>query len=365
MRSIPIHLVTGFLGSGKTTLINALLTEPALAGTAVLVNELGAIAIDHDLVESVEPGQVVTTTGCLCCTASSDVVVALADLAARRASGRAPSFERVVVETTGLADPAPVVASLLAPVRSGAGEPAFHLASVVTLYDTMHGAATLDQHFEAVKQLALADTVVLSKTDLALDPASRADIVGDREAILALNPGALILDGRGDRGRLVGLLRSDRAYDLGDRGAEALGWLQAEAVMARSHGSPARADGGEGSAGRRHLSAVAAHAIELDQPIDPRGFYFFLEALRLSAGAKMLRCKGLFCLADDPERPLVVHGVQHAIMPVARLERWPSGDRRTRFVMIGSDLKPEIIKRMLTGLRPRPLAPAADRTGAS
>lgn len=355
MSPIPVHLLTCFLGSGKTTLLNAILREPALGDTAVLVNEMGEVAIDHDLIAAVEDGMVFTTTGCLCCTAQSDVLEGLAELLTRGALGRVRPFARVIVETTGLADPAPVVASLTAglearwPITPEQPEPPVRLASVTSLYDVVMGEAALDEHFEALKQVALADRLVLTKTDLAKDPASRADIECARARLLAINPGAAILDRHADWPAIVSGFRSASAYDLSDRSADALAWLQAEAVAAHRHATAAP----DGTLPDRHGDGIAAHVLTVDEPLDPRGFYLFLEMLRLSAGAKILRMKGLFALADDPERPLVVHGVQHMIHPVAKLDRWPSEDRRTRLVLIGRDLKAHAIARMLSTLKPR------------
>jgi G3E family GTPase len=184
---ISVHILTGFLGAGKTSLLNALVRAPELARSAVLINEFGEVAIDHDLIAEVEEGAIVTTTGCLCCTAESDVTAALATLDARfvaggggkthtlSAAGGGGGFNRVIVETTGLADPAPVVNALLT-MKPEPARPRYQLASVITLFDIVNGDATLDEHLEAVKQVALADIVMLTKTDLARDPATRRDI---------------------------------------------------------------------------------------------------------------------------------------------------------------------------------------------
>lgn len=355
MSPIPVHLVTGFLGSGKTTLLNAILRSPALGDTAVLVNEMGEVAIDHDLIAAVDDDMVVTTTGCLCCTAQSDVLEGLAELLSRAAAQSIRPFARVIIETTGLADPAPVVASLTAglearwPITPDSPAPPYRLASVTTLYDVITGEAALDEHFEALKQVALADRLVLTKTDLAQDPASRAEIERARARLLAINPGVAILDRHAGWPAIVAGFRATSAYDLSDRSADVLAWLQAEAVAAHRHATSAS----DGTMPDRHGDGIAAHVLTVDEPLDPRGFYLFLEMLRLSAGLKILRMKGLFALADDPGRPLVVHGVQHMIHPVAKLDRWPSEDRRTRLVLIGRDLKAHAIERMLATLKPR------------
>jgi G3E family GTPase len=336
----PVHIITGFLGAGKTSLVNDLVRAPELAGSAVLINEFGEISIDHDLVAEVEADAVVTTTGCLCCTAESDVVSALATLEAR---GR--TFDRVLVETTGLADPAPVVNSLLS-MPSEPGRPDYRLASVVTLFDIIHGDLALDEHLEAVKQVALADVVVLTKTDLAEDPATRRDIRVSVERIRSLNPAVRVLDRSKDLSALIAHLASKRAYDTAGLGADALNWLAAEAVLGHTHGGHDRATDDP----NRHDDRVRAHVLTLDTPIEPKKLNMFLQMLGLSSGPKVLRLKGIVALADDPERPLVVHGVQHKIAPVERLDVWPSADRRTRIVIIGRDLKVQIVERMLASL---------------
>lgn len=349
---IPVHMLTGFLGSGKTTLLNALVRAPQLTGTAVLINELGETAIDHDLVAEVQPDMMVTTTGCLCCTGSSDVGAALIELARRHALGQIPAFKRVIIETTGLADPAPVVATLLSLVDEDSGLAGrsplrFELASVTTLFDIVHGDATLDQHFEAVKQVALADRIVLTKTDLAHDPATKHDMQSARRRLAELNPAARLLDRALDLGAIIDGFAAAASYDLGARGDDAMAWLAAETVMSRRHEtSQALAEGQP-----RHLGGVRSHVLRLERPLDPKGFNLFLEMLKLSAGGKILRLKGLVALSDDPDRPLVVHGVQHTIYPVTRLDRWPSADRGTRLVFIGRDLRIDIIERMLDHLQ--------------
>lgn len=348
---IPIHILTGFLGAGKTSLLNALVRDPAFAGTAVLVNEFGEVAIDHDLIMEIEDGLVVTTTGCLCCTAESDVVEALAALEARVGQGSSRRYSRVIVETTGLADPAPVITSLLSRPPTSDGI-AYELAGVVTVFDVITGGAALDEHLEAVKQVALADVLVLTKTDLAADPAMQGDIERARARLAALNPAALVLDRWRDCDRLMATMTSPRRYDRAGLGEDALAWLAAEAVLGHRHA----AAGDHGDA-NRHDDRIAAHVLTLEAPLEPRKLRMFLSMLALSAGPKILRMKGLFALADDPDRPVVVHGVQHLISPVERLERWPGGDRRTRVVIIGRDLKIAIVERMLRSLQEPPPAP--------
>jgi G3E family GTPase len=339
-----VILLTGFLGAGKTTLLNALLRDPAITDTAVLINEFGDVAIDHDLVAEFGEDLVTTTTGCLCCEASSDIRDSLHDLWTRRRDGKIPSFRRVIVETTGLVDPVPVLSALLAapsPMRTDrivAAE--FALARMITLFDAIAGGATIDRHFEALKQIALADAIVLTKTDLAHDPATRADIAAETERLKAVNAGAAILDRHADWPAMRELILSPGTYDLRTKGEDALAWLKAEALIG-SH-QHAHADAAERADG------IVSHCIVIDEPIPAVVLDFFLDALKIGAGPDLLRVKGLVALADDPDRPIVLHGVQHLIHPIDRLNRWPSADRRTRLVLIGRHLNIEAMRSLLT-----------------
>jgi G3E family GTPase len=344
MLPIPVVLLTGFLGAGKTTLLNALLRDPAFAETAVLINELGDVAIDHDLIAEFSADLVTTTTGCLCCQASSDLKRSLFDLWTRRRKGEAPGFHRVLVETTGLVDPVPVLNALLAPPGRAEADrivaSAFALARVVTLFDAVTGSASLDRHFEALKQVALADAVVLTKTDLVRDPATLGDIEADKARLMALNPGALVLDRHAHWPAIRDLVLSPGTYDLRTKGEDALAWLKSDALM----GSGEHAHGDRG----HHGDDISSRCLVIDDPIPPVLLDFFLDALRIGAGPDLLRIKGLVALADDPERPVVLHGVQHLIHPIDRLERWPSDDRRTRLVLIGRNLNVAAMRALLT-----------------
>lgn len=349
MSPIPVIIVTGFLGAGKTSLLNALLGDPAFAESAVLINEFGDVSIDHDLVAEFSDDLITTTTGCMCCSASSDIKQSLFDLWNRRKNREIGPFKRVIVESTGLLDPVPVVHALLAAPCIGlidhivSGQ--FALSRVVTLYDVINGRATLENHLEPLKQVAIADVVVLTKTDL-LDAATASDAIDrERRHIQAMTPGAAILDRHHDWPAIRAAILAPGTYDLRTKGEDALGWLQAEAHLSQSPHTHVDADAS------RH-GDIRGHCIIIDKPITPWTFHFFLDVLKMSAGPNLLRVKGLFGLTDDPDRPVVVHGVQSLIHPIDKLDQWPSEDRRTRLVVIGKNLKIDAMREILDSSKP-------------
>ncbi|MEQ8823050.1 MAG: GTP-binding protein [Filomicrobium sp.] len=369
MSPIPVTLLTGFLGAGKTTFLNDLLRDPQFKGTAVLINEFGEVSVDHDLVAGVEGDLVTTTTGCICCTASSDAKQALFDLWNRRKNREIEAFDRVIIETTGLADPAPVVASLLAPPSGNLMDrivaTQFALTRVVTMLDAVHGETTLDRYPEPPKQIALADIVVVSKSDLATDPASQTDLKRLITNVRTLNPTAKVLDRKEDWQGILEVLLENGTYDLRTKGEDALAWLSAEEVLLQPgghhhqhhdhhhehdhhhHEHEAGHDHDHSHDPNRHHSGIGAHAITIDEPLEQSSFYLFLQALRVAAGPDLLRLKGLFKLADDPTRPVVVHGVQSQIHEIERLDEWPSENQNTRIVFIGQNLDVEKFRSLL------------------
>lgn len=319
---IPLTVLTGFLGAGKTTLLNRLLKDEALAGTAVIINEFGDVGLDHLLVEYIGDNMVLLQSGCLCCTMRGDLVDALETLL-RDLDNRRCTFRRVLLETTGLADPAPVLHTAMAHpyllLR-------YRLDGVVTVVDAVNGEATLNEHVEAVKQAAMADRLVLTKTDLA----DNVRIDGLKARLHALNPAAPILDAAKGEAAPASIL-SAGLYDPDRKIPDVKKWLAAEAY-ADGHDHHHHHDV------NRHDEHIASFVLTADAAIPAGTLEMFLELLRATHGDRLLRLKGIVKLAEMPETPVVVHGVQHVFHPTARLERWPDDDHRTRLVFITRDL---------------------------
>jgi G3E family GTPase len=300
--TLPATLLTGFLRSGKTTLLRRALASPALADTAVIINEIGEIAIDHHLVDFVEGSVLELPGGCLCCAVREDLARTLRNLLERRDAGEIRQFRRVVIETTGLADPAPILFTLGADPML---DHRLHLARVVTLVDAVHGAASLDRFAEAGRQVALADTLLITKTDLAPlgpDLVRRLDALNDRaERILAaeMDDAGVMLFGTAKRSPLPA--------------------MPTEPIAAHSHG-------------------IDAFGVVLEGAFSRLDFARALGGLARERGADLLRVKGIVRFADRPERPAVVQAAQHAMFAPEWLADWPDVDRRSRLVFIVHDI---------------------------
>lgn len=317
----PVIILTGFLGSGKTTLLNALLARPAFADTAVVVNELGEIGLDDLLVEAVEENVVLLSSGCLCCGLMGSLRETLLDLHARRVQGTA-TFSRVIVETTGLADPGPIVQSLLRdPMVVGD----FVFDRVVTVVDALLGDGELDRHVEARRQAALADRLILSKIDVA-EPEAVARL---RERIRRLNPVAAMVDGRGAWSTPEDVLGGEDDPML-ERAVDA---------HVRDHDH----DHGE------HESDVRADSFFIEGPIEWAGLAGWIELVREFFGDRLLRCKGLIEVRGVAG-PVLVQGVQTVFAPPQALDSWPGPDRRSRLVCISRDLDEALLRASLPTL---------------
>ena len=329
---IPVTVLTGFLGAGKTTLLNRLLADAAFRDTAVIVNEFGAVGIDADLVETAGERAFAMTTGCLCCTVAGDVRLTLLRLAEDAAAGTGPAFRRLVIETTGLADPAPVLHALM---TSDLILERYVLNGVVTVVDAVNGDATLDRFEEARRQAATADLIVVAKSDLAPDGPTAALVA----RLAALNPNAAMAaaDAVGP-GDVFGLA----AFDPALKPPQAADWLR----FASAHG---RHD-------HRHGADIAAYGFTGQEPVNPWDVQDMIEALQAALGPDLLRLKAIVRLDEDPERPVILHAVQHVLHPPARLAAWPDGLRGTRLVVIVAGPKrgdvTDLVRRFLPSLAP-------------
>ncbi len=329
---IPVTLVTGFLGSGKTTLISKLLLHPDMRRVAVVINEIGEIGIDHDLVTLSSENITLLANGCICCSVRTDLQETLRDLFAQRRVGEVFDFDRVIVETTGLADPAPVVQTLASDTLLAAH---YRLDGLITLVDGLHGVGQIDQQTEAVKQIAIADKILLTKTDL-----TSADhletLCGRIRQLNSQSPIEFIRQGEVDPKRLIDLGLSSSRASL--KTLQFLGEALTDDAVS--------ADGAGRYLGQRsaaHNAAVKTLSLRFTEPFEWLSFSSALELLTTLRGPDLLRMKGIVNVDGDP---VVVQGVQHIIETPVKMDRWPSEDKDSRLVFIVRNMELEVIRNL-------------------
>ena len=334
---IPVSILTGFLGSGKTTLLNKLLKDPSMSNAAVIINEFGDVGIDHLLVETADDNVFEMASGCLCCTVRGDLVDTLINLIERRDNKDIKQFDRVVIETTGLADPAPVLHTIM-------NHPfllqRYRLEGVVSVVDAVNGDDTLNQHHEAVKQVAVADRLVLTKADLLTGKQGEDKLFAIIARLKKLNKGARMLEATTGEATAQNLFNTG-LYDPTTKSNNVKKWLAADAYDKPDHNHKNK----HGHKEHHHHDVnrnddhIQSFTITSKKAITKWNLDLFLELLRSYHGPNLLRVKGIIKLEEDPERPMVIHGVQHIFHPPAQLEAWPDEDKTTRIVFITKDIK--------------------------
>ncbi|MGO4567740.1 GTP-binding protein [Rhizobium sp. 2YAF20] len=359
---VPVTILTGFLGAGKSTLLNRILKDPDMRDAAVIINEFGDVGIDHLLVESSGDSIIELSDGCLCCTVRGELVDTLAMLMDSMQTGRIRPLKRVVIETTGLADPAPVMQAIM-------GNPViatnFDLDGMVTVIDAVNGLQTLDNHEEARKQVAVADRLIISKSEM--DGAVPAAALEAR--LRSLNPRAPILDaGRQEAGKASILVNG--LYDPNSKIADVGRWLRDELALDAHHHEHDEYGHHEDHHGHhhhvhdvnRHDGSIRSFSIVESQPIDPMALEMFIDLLRSAHGEQLLRMKAIVALSDKPDQPVVLHGVQNIFHAPVRLPAWPDpADRRTRMVVISKDLPESFVKDLFDAFLGKPRVDTPDR----
>ena len=359
--AIPITVLTGFLGSGKTTLLKRLLQQPEMSGTAVIINEFGDVGLDDALVEKADEDTVLLPSGCVCCAVRGDLTKALAKLHRQSMYGEIPTIKRVVLETSGLADPTPIAHTLMTDEDTYR---IYQLDGIVTTVDAQHALVQLDANFEPAKQIAMADRIVLTKTDLV----ETAAVTALEARIRALNRGGQILrvvKGETEPSRLIGL----GAHEPALTGADPERWLGFNPETAADHhvhDARCAADcshdhhahnpnnehvhaGEQHDHKHEHLHGIASFSLEFDKPLDGNALSLALQTLAAAYGEKLLRVKGI-ATVEGQSKPFVVHGVQHIFYPPDVLADWPKGsdgerNKRSRFVFITRDLDKAIVQK--------------------
>ena len=348
LERLPVSVITGFLGSGKTTLLKNLLHQPDMADTAVVINEFGEIGLDHLLVEEAKEDTILMSSGCLCCSIRGDLIDTLRRLYKRRERGEVPRFKRLVIETTGLADPAPILQTLIGDTLLSAF---YRLDGVVTTVDAVNGMSQLDRQFESVKQAAVADRLVLTKIDLA-DADGRKAL---EARLRSLNPAAPLLP------VAHGVVAAEQLFNAGlynpaEKNPDVARWLKEEAYAQaeadhhhddHDHGHDHGHAHHHSQDVNRHDDHIRAFCLTYDDPIDWDRFVNWIEMLITMRGADLLRIKGILNVAGS-DAPVAIHGIQHLFHPPAVLPGWNGQDRRSRMVFITRDLERAWLEQSMT-----------------
>jgi G3E family GTPase len=317
---LPVAILTGALGSGKTTLLNALLHDPRLADTAVAINEFGDVPLDQHLIDHGDDKTVVMANGCLCCNLAGDMEQAVMRVFSRRQSGELPQFSRLIVEPSGLADPAPIVQAIL---RNPVLSRFLRLDTIVATVDALFGGNALRSHQESRKQAAMADRIVVTKTDLV----APEDVVALAVELVQINPNAPRVDGHQTRSNASGLF-SEHFFEPSARRSAIAQWLEESKDRFARRATPTS----DGHAHHAHADATSASMV-CAAPLVWREFEAWLRRIRIDWSGPLLRVKGILNVEESP-LPLVVQGVHHVLHPPVALERWPSRDHRSRIVFI-------------------------------
>ena len=336
INQIPVTVITGFLGSGKTTLLSSILKKKEMQKTAVIINEFGEIGLDHALIEHTDENIVELQSGCICCTIQGDLNKTLIDLFDKMMNGKVSSFNRILIETTGLANPVPIIHTLMSSIELIR---IYSLDGVITVVDSINGEKTLDLHEESLKQLALAEKIIISKTDIV----DKDEIKSLVYRIKEINPVSQIIFSKFGNIPLEEIFGLG-AYDPYKKSADVKKWLAAEKYKDKKHHHHHDVN--------RHNENIRAFSMMSENPVNMIAFSFFRDMITAALGANLLRMKGIVNIAGE-ERPAVIHGVQHIFHPVQWLETWPDNDRRTKLVFITQNIKKEQIEdffRPLMGL---------------
>lgn len=359
LERLPVSVITGFLGSGKTTLLKHLLTQDWMADTAVVINEFGEVGLDHLLVEAAQEDTILLSSGCLCCTVRGDLVDTLRRLYKRRDRGEIASFRRVVIETTGLADPAPILHTLI-------GDPLlqafYRLDGVIATVDAVNAMSQFDRQVESVKQAAMADRLLLTKCDLA-DAATIADV---RERLQRLNPAAPVFEV--SHGRIAAEhIFNAGLYNPERKTLDVQNWLRDEAYLApenahdhdhglhQGHHHGHAHDRHQALDVNRHDDHIRAFCLIRDEPLDWEKFVDWIEMLTTTRGVDLLRIKGILNVAGE-SAPVAIHGIQHLFHPPVVLPEWPDSDRRSKIVFITRDVDRAFLDRSLSAFQNEPVA---------